>query len=99
MPGSRWLAAILRSLSDVIPWRYLPGSAAALAVVLLVALGVVEEREYWSLERWFFEIGRARKPAAPVVIVVIEAHSCFELDKQWPFPRYRPGELVQRIAA
>ena len=52
MPGSRWLAAILRSLSDVIPWRYLPGSAAALVVVLLVALGVVEEREYWSLERW-----------------------------------------------
>jgi len=99
MPGSRWLAAILRSLSDVIPWRYLPGSAAALAVVLLVALGVVEEREYWSLERWFFEIRGARKPAAPVVIVVIDEPSFFELNKQWPFPRKWHGEIIRRIAA
>ena len=87
-----------RTLVKYVPFRYLPGVAAAVAVVVLVALGLVEEREYWSLER-FFEFRGARRPTAPIVIVVIDEPSFFELNKQWPFPRKWHGEVIRRIAA
>ena len=91
----RWRPAALRKY---VPFRYLPGIAAAILVVILVALGVLEEREYWSLER-FFEVRGARKPITPVVIVVIDEPSFFELNTQWPFPRAWHGEVIRRIAA
>src|SRR5262245_36571961 len=88
----------LASLAKYAPFRYLPGIAAAVAVVVLISLGLVEEREYWSLER-FFELRGARAPVAPIVIVSIDEPSFRELDRTWPFPRNWHAEAIRRIAA
>jgi len=94
MLGSRRLA----SLWKYVPFRYLPGMAGALAVVVVVAAGALEGVEYWSLEK-FFEIRGTQTPEAPVVIVTIDEPSFIELNKQWPFPRAWHGEIIRRIAA
>ena len=94
MLGSRALGALVKYL----PFRYLPGAAAALIVVMLVGLGLVEEREYWSLER-FFEVRGERQPVAPIVIIAIDESSFIELDHQWPFPRAWHAQLLQALAA
>jgi adenylate cyclase len=88
----------LGTLLNYVPFRYFPGLAAAVAVVVLVSLGLVEEREYWSLER-FFEFRGARQPQAPIVIVAIDESSFVELNQQWPFPRAMHARLIDTIAA
>ena len=76
----------LAHLQKYVPFRYLPAIVASIAVVVLILLGLVEEREYWSLER-FFELRGPRQPVAPVVIVAIDEPSFRELNRTWPFPR------------
>src|SRR5919201_671921 len=99
MPGRRLLASAARDLAlRYVPWSYLPGIAAAIVVVLLVSLGLAEEREYWSLER-FFELRGARQPRAPIVIIAIDEASFIELDQQWPFPRAMHAELLRTLAS
>ena len=88
----------LARLQKYVPFRYLPGIAAALAVVIAVAFGALEGVEYWSLEK-FFEFRGVRHPAIPLVMVTIDEPSFFELNKQWPFPRAWHGEVIRRIAA
>jgi adenylate cyclase len=88
----------LAPLVKCVPFRYLPGIASAVAVVIAITLGALEGLEYWSLEK-FFEIRGTRLPAVPVVLVTIDEPSFFELNKQWPFPRAWHGEIVRRIAA
>jgi adenylate cyclase len=88
----------LAHLQKYVPFRYLPGIVASIAVVVLILLGLVEEREYWSLER-FFELRGARQPIAPVVIVAIDEPSFRELNRTWPFPREWHAEAIRRIAA
>jgi len=88
----------LESLKKYVPFHYLPGIAAAVAVVVAVALGLVEEREYWLLER-LFETRGARQPVAPIVIVAIDESSFQELQHQWPFPRDWHAKVIRTIAA
>src|ERR1043166_8412289 len=88
----------LAPLGKYVPFRYLPGVAAAIVVVLLVALGLLEEREYWSLER-FFELRGAVQPITPVVIVAIDESSFIELNQQWPFPRAMHADVLRKISA
>src|SRR6267143_721224 len=76
----------LGALWKQLPFRYLPGLFAAVAVILLVALGALEGLEYWSLEK-FFELRGSVQPTAPIVIVAIDESSFIELNQQWPFPR------------
>jgi adenylate cyclase len=99
MPGRRLLPSAARDRAlRYIPWSYLPGIAAAIVVVVLVSLGLAEEREYWSLER-FFELRGARQPTAPIVIIAIDEASFIELDQQWPFPRAMHAQLLRTLAS
>jgi adenylate cyclase len=95
MPDVRRYAFLLKYL----PWRYLPGIAAAVGVVLIVLVLGLEGVEYWSLELFFDKVRGARKPAAPIVIVTIDEPSFRELDRTWPFPRKWHAEAIRRIAA
>src|SRR5689334_19532452 len=88
----------LAGLVKYVPFRYLPGIAGALAVVIVGTLGALEGLEYWSLEK-FFEIRGAVQPEAPIVIVAIDESSFIELNQQWPFPRKMHAELLDKIAA
>jgi len=86
MTGGRGLALVT---------RYAGGLIAAIVVVLLVFLGVLEPLESWSLAR-FFEVRGSRLPVAPVVIVSIDEASIVELNQQWPFPRAMHARLHRR---
>jgi len=89
----------LAALSKYVPFRYLPGLAGAVAVVVIVAIGGLEGVEYWSLERMFFEVRGAVQPQTPIVIVAIDESSIIELNQQWPFPRAMHAALLDKIAA
>ncbi|HET7341502.1 MAG TPA: CHASE2 domain-containing protein [Methylomirabilota bacterium] len=95
MPGGRRLS----DLTMYMPWRYLPGIAAAVIVVLIVLVLGLEGLEYWSLEFFFDRMRGARRPSAPIVIVTIDEPSFRELDHTWPFPRKWHAEAIRRIAA
>jgi adenylate cyclase len=88
----------LASLVKYVPFRYLPGIVAAAAVVGAVALGLMDEREYFSLER-LLEFRGAVPPSAPIVIVAIDESSFQELQHPWPFPRDWHAKIIRTIAS
>src|SRR5438046_10605943 len=95
MLGSRRRAP----LAKYVPFRYLPGLAAAVAVIVIVATGALEGVEYWSRERMFFEFRGTQQPTAPIVIIAIDESSFIELNQQWPFPRALHAQLLRRLHA
>lgn len=76
---------------------HLAGILAAVAVVALVALGVLDDLEFWSLGQLFERRG-VRPPREPIVIVSIDESTFADLDTQWPFPRAMHARLLDTIA-
>jgi adenylate cyclase len=89
MYGGRGLAIVT---------RYRGGLGAAVLVVAMVGVGLLEPVEYAALDR-FFEHRGPRRPVAPIVIVSIDESSFVELNEQWPFPRPMHARLIDTLAA
>jgi adenylate cyclase len=87
--GWSWLLEVGR--------KHLAGILAAVAVVLLVQLGLLDNLEYWAFDQ-LFEWRGARQPQLPIVIIAIDDSTIQELNEQWPFPRAMHGELLRKIA-
>ena len=77
--------------------KHLAGILAAVAVVVLVQFGLLENLEHWSLDQ-LFEWRGPRKPTLDVVIVTIDESTVVELNEQWPFPRAIHAELLRKLA-
>jgi adenylate cyclase len=78
--------------------KYLVGILVAAATVAVVFLGPLERLELLWFDQ-LFELRGIQKPAAPIVIVMIDESSFQELNLQWPFPRALHGRLLDRISA
>ena len=78
--------------------KYLVGILAAAATVAVVFFGPLERLELLWFDQ-LFELRGIQKPAAPIVIVMIDESSFQELNLQWPFPRALHGRLLDRISA
>src|SRR5919201_6097461 len=77
--------------------KHLAGILAAVAVVVLVQFGLLENLEHWSLDQLFEWRGR-RTPTLAVAIVTIDESTINELNAQWPFARATHAELLRKIA-
>src|SRR5690349_10768968 len=90
------MTAVWSRLRDV-GRKHVAGILAAVAVVALVELGLLDNLEHWAFDR-LFELRGGRQPTLPIVIVTIDESTISELNMQWPFPRAMHARLVTAIA-
>jgi CHASE2 domain-containing sensor protein len=74
------------------------GIGTVLVILVLGPLGALEPLETWWFDR-LFELRGSRAPTTPIVIVTIDESSITEINRQWPFPRARHADLIDRISA
>ncbi len=87
-----------RALGSLLGRRLLSGVAAAVVIVAITLVGLLEPLELGTLGL-LFEARGPRPPTAPIVIVTIDEDSFNELNRAWPFPRALHGRLLERLAA
>lgn len=74
------------------------GIGTVLVILVLGPLGALEPLETWWFDR-LFELRGSRAPTTPIIIVTIDESSITEMNQQWPFPRARHADLIDRISA